>query len=213
MDQKKRGELEFWFDFGSNYSYLSVMRIRELARSADVSVRWRPFLLGPIFKSFGWESSPFVLQKEKGAYMWQDMLRQCQKYGIAWQRPSQFPRHSLLPLRVALYGAEQPWMAQFCERVMLQNFSADQDINAESSVVDILDSLDLDAAAIIEAAQSEDNKLRLRQRTEQAKALGIFGAPTFFVDGEMFWGNDRLDDAIALARAATRSSTLIAEKT
>ncbi|MFC3107301.1 2-hydroxychromene-2-carboxylate isomerase [Undibacterium arcticum] len=212
MDQKKRGELEFWFDFGSNYSYLSVMRIRELARSAEVDVRWRPFLLGPIFKSFGWETSPFVLQKEKGAYMWQDMLRQCRKYGIAWQRPSQFPRHSLLPLRVALYGAEQPWIAQFCERVMLQNFSADQDINAESSVAYILDRLDLDAAAIIAAAQSEDNKLRLRQRTEQAKALGIFGAPTFFVDGEMFWGNDRLDDAIALARGATTSSTLIAEK-
>lgn len=196
---KQQAELEFWFDFGSNYSYLSVMRIRALARRFDVSIQWRPFLLGPIFKSFGWDSSPFVLQKEKGNYMWQDMVRQCDKYGIAWQRPSVFPRHSLLPVRVALYGAEEPWIGEFCERVMLRNFTTDQDINAEDSVADILERLELNATSIIQSAQGEANKCRLKERTEQAKALGIFGAPTFFVHGEMFWGNDRLDDAIEYA--------------
>jgi 2-hydroxychromene-2-carboxylate isomerase len=200
MAERTRGELEFWFDFGSNYSYLSVMRMRDLALAARIDVRWRPFLLGPIFKSLGWETSPFVLQKEKGAYMWQDMVRECQKYGLPWQRPSEFPRHSLLPVRIAVYGAEQPWMQTFCERVMLRNFSADLDINAEQSMMAVLASLDLDAPAIIHAAQSEENKRSLREQTEQAKARGIFGAPTFFAGDEMFWGNDRLDDAIALAR-------------
>jgi 2-hydroxychromene-2-carboxylate isomerase len=200
MQQRTLGTLEFWFDFGSNYSYLSVMRIGDLARSAGVDVQWRPFLLGPIFKSFGWETSPFVLQKEKGEYVWQDMVRECRKYGIPWQRPSVFPRHSLLPLRIAVHGADQPWMEQFCERVMLRNFAADHDINAESSMAVVLDGLGLDASAIIEAAGSTENKLRLRERTGQAKARGIFGAPTFFVGDDMFWGNDRLDDALALAR-------------
>src|SRR5262245_52395838 len=63
-------EIELWFEFGSNYSYLSVMRIEEAASAHGVRVVWRPFLLGPIFKSFGWETSPFVAQKEKGAYVW-----------------------------------------------------------------------------------------------------------------------------------------------
>jgi 2-hydroxychromene-2-carboxylate isomerase len=67
--------VEFWYDFGSNYSYLSIMRVEKLAQDLGVKVAWKPFLLGPIFKSFGWESSPFVLQKEKGAYVWQDMVR------------------------------------------------------------------------------------------------------------------------------------------
>ncbi|WP_266160873.1 DsbA family protein, partial [Dyella silvatica] len=65
--------IEFWFEFGSNYSYLSLMRIEALAAEHGVALAWRPFLLGPIFKSFGWDSSPFVLQQAKGAYVWHDM--------------------------------------------------------------------------------------------------------------------------------------------
>jgi 2-hydroxychromene-2-carboxylate isomerase len=200
MDNSKQRKLEFWFDFGSNYSYLSVMRIGALAADAGVDVCWRPFLLGPIFKSFGWNNSPFVLQKEKGAYVWQDMERECRKYQLPWQRPTTFPRHSLLPVRIALYGGDAAWVPEFCKLVMLRNFAEDSDINEVESVVGILERLQLDPAALIAAAQSEENKNRLRERTEQARAKGIFGAPTFFVDHDMFWGNDRLDDAIALAR-------------
>jgi 2-hydroxychromene-2-carboxylate isomerase len=195
-------ELEFWFDFGSNYSYLSVMRIEQLARQAGVAVLWRPFVLGPIFKAMGWDNSPFVLQKAKGEYMWRDMARQCDKYGLPWRQPSEFPRHSLLPVRVALYGERQPWIAEFCRRVMLRNFSADLDINGADSVAAVLAQLGLDAAAIIAAAQADANKLRLKERTARAQALGIFGAPTCFVGGEMYWGNDRLDDAVMRARRA-----------
>ncbi len=83
--------IEFWFEFASNYSYLSVMRIEREAARHEVSVQWRPFLLGPIFQSFGWTTSPFVLQPWKTEYVWRDMARQCRKYGLAWQRPSTFP--------------------------------------------------------------------------------------------------------------------------
>ena len=84
----KSREIEFWFEFGSNYSYLSVMRIEDAAQNRGVRILWKPFLLGPIFRALGMENSPFVLQKEKGAYVWQDMARQCRKYGLQWRQPT-----------------------------------------------------------------------------------------------------------------------------
>jgi 2-hydroxychromene-2-carboxylate isomerase len=199
MEQRVPGELEFWFDFASNYSYLSVMRIGELARRANVQVHWRPFLLGPIFQSFGWQNSPFVLQKEKGNYVWQDMVRECRKYGLPWRRPAEFPRNSVLAARIGVHGAGQPWMEEFCRQVMLRNFAAGLDIATEADNAAILDGMGLDAPSVIAAAQSSENKLRLRECTALAKARGVFGAPTFFVGDEMFWGNDRLEDALAAA--------------
>ena len=200
MDNRPPRPLEFWFDYASNYSYLSVIRMRRLIADTGLAVHWRPFLLGPIFKDAGWDNSPFVLQKDKGAYMWQDIVRECAKYGQPWTRPTVFPRNSLLAARIGLIGEEQPWMLDFCELAMLDNFSLDRDIGSEQGMTALLDSMGLDAAAILRAAQSDANKLRLRERTAQAKARGIFGAPTFFVGDEMFWGNDRLADALARSR-------------
>ena len=196
-------EIEFWFEFGSNYSYLSVMRIEEAARSLGVPIAWKPFLLGPIFRALGMEKSPFVLQKEKGTYVWQDMARQCRKYGLRWTQPTAFPRLGILPLRIALLGVSQPWIGAFCRGVMELNWVLDQDINQSEPVAEILMDLGLPAAALLEHAQSEQNKLRLREQTEQARLKGIFGAPTFFVRSEMFWGNDRLDDALQFAAGQT----------
>lgn len=189
-------EITCWFDFASNYSYLSVLR---LARQKDVIVRWKPFLLGPVFAAQGWNNSPFVLQRDKGAYVWQDMPRECAKYALPWRQPSEFPRRSLLAARVALLGEHQPWMAEFCARAMLANFEHDEDIGNIEVIAAILTSIGLDADAILQAAQSDDNKARLRARSEEAAALHIFGAPTFFVDTEMYWGNDRLSDALTRA--------------
>jgi 2-hydroxychromene-2-carboxylate isomerase len=189
-------EIICWFDFASNYSYLSVLR---LARQKKVMVHWRPFLLGPIFKEQGWDNSPFVLQKDKGAYVWQDMPRECAKYQLPWRQPSEFPRRSLLAARVALLGEHQPWMAEFCARVMLANFEHDKDIGSEDVIAAILTGIGLDASALLAAAQSDDNKARLRARNDEARALRIFGAPTFFVGTQMYWGNDRLADALSLA--------------
>jgi 2-hydroxychromene-2-carboxylate isomerase len=192
-------EIEFWFEFGSNYSYLSVMRIENEARRHGVRIVWRPFLLGPILRALGMETSPFVLQKEKGAYVWRDMVRQCRKYGLKWTQPSIFPRLGVLPLRNALLGAEQPWIGAFCRQVMERNFALDQDINQPDRLVPILTEIGLPAAEILAEAQAEGTKARLRTQTEDARSKGIFGAPTFFVGTEMFWGNDRLDDALLLA--------------
>lgn len=193
------GEIEFWFEFGSNYSYLSVMRIEEAAALRGVRVAWKPFLLGPIFKSFGWDTSPFVLQKEKGIYMWKDMERQCRKYDLPWTRPSTFPRASVRPMKIAAAFSDQAWIGLFCKRVMLLNFALDRDIDSPEAVAEALEGVGPAPAEIVAEAQSEENRHLLRAQTEQARARGIFGAPTFFANGEMFWGNDRLDDALELA--------------
>lgn len=191
--------IECWFEFGSNYSYLSVMRIEQEAARRGVRVAWRPFLLGPIFKAQGWDSSPFVLQRAKGDYVWQDMPRLCRKYGLAWRQPSEFPRRALLPMRVALLGEEQSWMGAYCRRIMRMNFVEDRAIDSPSAVVEALAELGLPVDALLGEAGSDAIKQRLRERTEEAQARGIFGAPTFFVGEEMFWGNDRLEDALAMA--------------
>lgn len=189
--------IEIWFDFASNYSYLSLMRIEAEAAKHRLPVIWRPFLLGPIFQSFGWNSSPFVLQKLKGEYVWKDMARQCRKYGLPWQPPNRFPRSALLALRVALLGAGQIWIGSFCRRIASLNFAEDRDLENVDLIAQVLSDLWLPAEQIIADAQAEPNKLALRAQTEVARSLGIFGAPSFVVDGEIFWGNDRLEDALS----------------
>jgi 2-hydroxychromene-2-carboxylate isomerase len=199
MTPEPTAEIEFWFEFGSSYSYLSVMRIEDEARRSRIGIRWKPFLLGPIFRALGMGNSPFVLHKEKGAYVWQDMARQCRKYGLRWQQPSAFPRLGVLPSRVALVGAEELWIGAFCRHVMELNFALDQEISQPEPIGSILTELGLPARDILSEAQSEPAKIRLREQTEEARRRGVFGAPTFFVGTEMFWGNDRLDDALRFA--------------
>jgi 2-hydroxychromene-2-carboxylate isomerase len=113
--RRRRSEasaIEFWFEFGSNYSYLSVMRIETEAHKHGVRIVWKPFLLGPILQSLG--AHPFS-QNEKGAHIQKDMTRLCRKYGLApWVKPSVFPRLSVLPLRIVLSAAEEPWIPAFC---------------------------------------------------------------------------------------------------
>jgi 2-hydroxychromene-2-carboxylate isomerase len=190
-------KIEFWFEFGSNYSYLTVMRIEDEARKHGVRVVWKPFLLGPILQSLG--AHPFS-QNEKGAYVQKDMARLCRKYGLSpWVKPSVFPRLGVLPLRIVLLAAEQPWIFAFCRKVMELNFAKDQDINQSASMAPILAELGLTPEPILEQAQSEKIKAGLRAQTDAARAKGVFGAPTFFVGEDMFWGNDRLEDALLFA--------------
>jgi len=198
--------MELWFDLASNYSYLTLMRIDALAERAGVTVRWEPFLLGPVFEAFGWKSSPFVLQKEKGAYVWKDMERQAAKYGLAWKKPAVFPQNTVLPVRVALFGRGEPWMHAFCRAMARANFAEDRDISGVEAVSEVLESLGLSAPEVLARAQSPEEKPKLRAQVQRAQALGIFGAPTFFVDGEMYWGNDRLEDALEAARGRAPSS-------
>ena len=195
--------LDFWFEFASSYSYLAVMRIEPLARAAGVTVKWRPFLLGPVFLSLGWNDSPFNIYPPKGRYMWRDLARLAARYGLPFKVPSRFPRNGLLAARVALAGAEEAWIGDFARAAMRANFAEDRDIADPAVIRAILADLGLPADALLEQAASADTKLALRRQTERASELGLFGAPSFITpDGELFWGNDRLEDALDWMKGA-----------
>jgi 2-hydroxychromene-2-carboxylate isomerase len=198
--------VEFWFEFGSTYSYLSADRIEGVAAAVGVPVLWEPFLLGPIFAEQGWDDSPFNIYPAKGRYMWRDVERLCAKYRIPFARPSRFPRNSLLAARIACLAkaTSEPWLPEFAWAVFRANFVEDREIGDAAEIRSILDSLGQPGAQLVEQAQAPENKLRLREQTRRAKELGIFGAPNFVVGEELFWGNDRLEDA--LAWAASRRS-------
>jgi 2-hydroxychromene-2-carboxylate isomerase len=202
-----RPTIELWYEFASSYSYLSVMRIEPLAREAAVDLVWRPFLLGPVFLALGWNDSPFNIYPPKGRYMWRDLTRLSEKYGLPFRLPSQFPRDGLLAARVALRLAEAGPVAAFSRAVMRANFAEDRDIADPAVITGILTALDLAPEPLLAAAVTPENKRALHRQTEHAAELGLFGAPSFRVGEELFWGNDRLEDALkwATSRHAERS--------
>ena len=189
--------LDFWFEFASTYSYPAAMRIGALARTRGVPVRWRPFLLGPLFKAQGWDTSPFNLYPAKGRYMWRDLARTCDGFGLPFVQPAVFPQNTILAARVALVAFAEGWGGDFTRAVYTAEFGEGGDIGQPETIANLVMALGHDAAAVIARAQSDEKKLALRKNTEEAQTLGIFGAPSFVTpDGELFWGNDRPEAAL-----------------
>ena len=197
--------LSFWFEFGSTDSYLSAARVEGVAGAAGARVLWEPFLLGPIFAEQGWDDSPFNIYPAKGRYMWRDLERLCAKYGLPFSRPSRFPRNGLLAARVACLAraSGEPWIPDFARAVYRANFAEDREIGDEAEVRAILDSLGEPGESLVERARTPGIKASLREQSRRASELGIFGAPSFVVGDELFWGNDRLEDALAWACSRT----------
>jgi 2-hydroxychromene-2-carboxylate isomerase len=194
--------IEFWYEFASTYSYPAAMRVEAMAAEAGVAVAWRPFLLGPLLnEQQGLVDSPFNAFPVKGAYMWRDMARICEEEGLPLSRPSQFPRNTLLAARLAIVGLEEGWTPAFSRAVYDANFAHDADI----SDAEVLGALVAEAGgaphAALEAAASPAVKDQLKAHGTMARARGIFGSPSFITaDGELFWGNDRLEPALAWAK-------------
>lgn len=191
--------IDFWFEFGSTYSYPAAMRIECLACERGISVSWRPFLLGPIFREQGWNDSPFNLYPAMGRYMWRDLERICKTLHLPFRRPSTFPRNGLLAARVACRYSAAPWLPGFVRAVYRANFVEDLDISSPATIERCLASAGEDTTAALKEAQSPESKIRLREQTKEAVRLGIFGAPSFLVGQELFWGNDRMEDALSWA--------------
>jgi 2-hydroxychromene-2-carboxylate isomerase len=189
--------LDFWLEFGSSYSYPAAMRIDALAQAEGVAVRWRPFLLGAIFKAQGFTDSPFNLQPVKGRYMWRDLERLCAGYGLAFRAPEPFPQASILAARVALVGLREGWGEDFARAVYRAEFAEGRQIGDAGVIGDLVASLGVTPGPVL----ADEIKTVLRGETELAQRLGIFGAPSFVTaDGELFWGNDRLEMALAWAK-------------
>jgi 2-hydroxychromene-2-carboxylate isomerase len=200
MPARDMPTLDFWFDFASTYSYPAALRIAPLAATAGVTVRFRPFLLGPIFKAQGWDTSPFNLYPAKGRYMWRDLERLCADLGLPFRQPETFPQPSLLAARVALVGLAENWGEEFCRAVFRAEFGEAGRIDNVATIAKLLTQCGVDPDGVLSRAQSDPIKARLRDETQTAQLLGVFGAPTFATaDGELFWGNDRLEQALAWA--------------
>ena len=191
--------LDFFFEFASTYSYPAAMRIAPLAQAAGVTLRWRPFLLGPIFKAQGLDTSPFNLYPVKGNYMVRDVTRICGDLGLAFRVPDPFPQSGLLAARVALVGLAEGWGEDFVRAIYVAEFGQHRQIADPGVIADVLASLTIDPAPALARAQSDEIKGELRANTEEAQRLGVFGAPSFVAGGELFWGNDRLEQALAWA--------------
>ncbi len=194
--------IEFWYEFGSTYSYPSAMRIDRMAEEVGIKVEWRPFLLGPIFRAQGWSDSPFNIYPAMGRYMWRDLERVCADLSLPFVRPSAFPRNGLLAARVACLYSAEPWVRVFSRAVYRANFVEDLDIANSEVILECLNKLGLNGRELLQQAASTAGKAKLRTQTDQAVRAGIFGAPTFIIGKEMFWGNDRLEQALTWAAPA-----------
>ena len=194
-------KIDFWFEFGSTYSYPAAMRVETLASHHGIGVNWRPFLLGAVFREQNLADTPFNLYPAKGRYMWRDLERTCRALGIPFQRPTEFPRNGLLAARVACRFDREPWIPDFIRAVYRANFVVDTDISDAAVISSCIESAGGNPETVLEQAQSSESKEKLRAQTDEAMRLGIFGAPTVVVGEELFWGNDRLEDAPARAQS------------
>ena len=190
--------LEFWYEFASNYSWLAAMRIEPLAEAAGVEIVWRPFLLGPIFRAQGWDTSPFNLYPAKGRHMRRDTARLAAARGQPLVWPATFPADGLAAARLALIGETEGWVAPFTRAVYTAEFSHGRDIADPAVLAAILADLGLEPTPLLARARDPAVKAALRARFEEAAARDLFGAPSFVTpDGELFWGDDRLEQALA----------------
>ena len=202
--------IEFWYEFASTYSYLSAMRVEDMAAQAGVTVEWKPFLLGPIFFAQGWNTSPFNIYPAKGRYMIRDMQRLAAERGLQFQSPAPFPQNSLSAARIALVASDAGCVTAFTRAVYLAQFAEGRDIGLSATMTVILDRLaqdfSLDSAQVLARSVEPAIKERLKLQCAEAARLGLFGAPSFRTpDGELFWGDDRLEQALAWASRAQKA--------
>jgi 2-hydroxychromene-2-carboxylate isomerase len=194
--------IEFWVEYASTYSYLSVTRIGKLADERGVEIDWQPFWLFPVREQQGLPM-PFPEGSARANYMWRDLQRRAEQLAIPFRRPEVYPFKSMPVARVGLLAAREGWCRQFTEAAFRLHWTEGVPMNSAQNLAAALAAANQDPGRVQAAAESTEIKEALKQQTPRAAERGIFGAPSFVVDGELFWGDDRLE--AALDRAARRS--------
>jgi 2-hydroxychromene-2-carboxylate isomerase len=190
--------IDFWFTIGSTYTFLSVMRLESVSRESGISFNYRPFSVLDIMLEM--DNIPFLGKPIKSNYMWRDIERRAEKYGCAAKLPVPFPpergQYDLANL-VAVVGREEGWCDRYLSATYERLYQKGQQVGADPNLGDSLREIGQDPDRVIALAKSTEIVKDFDAATDAARALGIFGAPTFAVDGELFWGDDRLEDAIS----------------
>jgi len=187
--------IDFWFSIGSTYTYLTVMRLPALARDRQVEFRWRPFDVRRIMVAQN--NIPFRDKPVKAAYMWRDIERRAARLGLNPRLPAPYPlEHLTLANQVALVGADEGWGQDYCIETYRRWFHDGQPAGSEPNLSQSLAAIGQDPARVLEIARSDQIAAALIRQTDDCAALGVFGAPCFVVGGEVFWGDDRLEDAL-----------------
>jgi 2-hydroxychromene-2-carboxylate isomerase len=194
--------LQFWFGYPSTYSYLSVARIERLASARGVVIDWQPFSLLPIFAAQGRERGPFVPYPDKLEYMWRDLERRAKLLGVEYRRPSLYPPNTKVTTRAGLVAAREGWCVPFTKAVFKLHWVDGVNISTDENLNTAIISCGHDPARVLTDALTPEIENALALQTERAKSLKLFGAPSFVVGNELFWGDDRLEDAIAYAAAS-----------
>lgn len=188
--------IEFWFTMGSTYTYLTVMRLPELEKATGIPFRWRPFHLLTILQEM--KHVPFADKPAKAAYMWRDIERRAQMYQIPVRVPAPYPaKQSLIANQVALLGFTEGWGTDFVRAAYRRWFQIGQETGSEPNLSGSLEDIGQNTERVLSLAKSDAISAMLGRETSAARDLGIFGSPTFATAGEIFWGDDRLDDAIS----------------
>ena len=185
--------LEFFFDLGSPAAYLAFRRLPAICEAADATLQWRPMLLGGVFQATG-NQSPVNIPA-KGRYLFADLQRFARRHDIPFRQNPHFPINTLTLMRMAtgLQLREPQRLVPYVDAMYGAIWVDGLDMNDPTVVAGVLREAGFEPEAVMALAGNPEVKQRLKGDTQEAVARGVFGAPTFFVDGEMYWGQDRLD--------------------
>lgn len=183
--------IEFFWDPASPYTYLAATQIEKIAADCNATLAWKPFVLGATFEATG--NRPPISVKAKGQHLFKDLARWASFYGVPFQFPKSFPVNSIAPERAGIAADKAGKGAEFAKAVMTAHWGEGRDISQPEEIKAVAASIGLDGEAIVAATQDPAVKDALKANTAEAIKRGAFGAPTFFVGNDMFWGNDRLE--------------------
>jgi len=192
-------DIEFWFSIGSTYTFLTVSRLPEIERRTGIRFDWRPFSVRAIMLEMN--NIPFANKPVKAQYMWRDIGRRAAMYGLEPRLPAPYPLAEFdLANRVAILARQEGWCRDYVCATYRRWFDEGEAAGSEPNLGDTLRELGKDRDEIVARAMSDRIGQAYLEATDEARAHGIFGAPSFVVGGELFWGDDRLEDAIAWFR-------------
>ena len=190
-------KIEFWYSIGSTYTYLSTQRLAQIETENEVIFEWCPFSVRS--RMIEMENVPFMAEKKRDKidYMWRDVQRRANFYGFDAKVPAPYPLKEFdLANKVAILGKDQGWIKEYTILTYKKWFLEHLEPGSEPNLSSTLKEIGLDSDNVIKQAQKDEIEQKYLKNTEMAKNKGIFGSPTFIVENEVFWGDDRCEDAI-----------------